>query len=158
MKIESIIERIRPRRKPQGIAAALVPYEASGEIAVEAFQKHLKATHRAGLMNAVNMDTVYVRYLIDEEKRQGLSLTREALGADVPFVAGAYIEGRTGDVVSLYRKQMDEIVAWGGTPIIFQTERLKGFTSREKVAVYREVSKGFSDVIAFELSTVFAPN
>jgi hypothetical protein len=31
-KIEFIIERIRPRRKPQGIAA-LLPFEATGEIA-----------------------------------------------------------------------------------------------------------------------------
>jgi hypothetical protein len=32
-KIEFIIERIRPRRKPQGIAAALLPFETTGEIA-----------------------------------------------------------------------------------------------------------------------------
>ena len=158
MKIESVMQQIRPRRRPQGIAAALLPYEASGVIAVEAFQKHVVATHRAGLLNAVNMDTGYANYLSDEEKREVLRWTREALGNGVPFVAGAYIEGRNGDVVSLYRQQMDEIVAWGGTPIIFQTTRLKGLSAREKVAVYRAICKGFAEVIAFELSTVFAPN
>ncbi|HKF94307.1 MAG TPA: dihydrodipicolinate synthase family protein, partial [Gammaproteobacteria bacterium] len=91
MKIESIIQQIRPRRKPQGIAAALLPYEATGEIAVEAFEKHLQATHRAGLMNAVNMDTGYANYLSDAEKHQVLGWTREALGAGIPFVAGAYV-------------------------------------------------------------------
>ena len=33
------------RRKVQGIAAALLPFEADGSIAVRAFQQHLTATH-----------------------------------------------------------------------------------------------------------------
>jgi dihydrodipicolinate synthase/N-acetylneuraminate lyase len=35
---------------------------------------------------------------------------------------------------------------------------LKGTSVREKVAVYKAISSGFSEVIAFELSPVFAPN
>ena len=70
-----------------------MPFETDGRIAVEAFQSHLLATHRAGLMNAVNMDTGYVNYLSDSEKQDVLRWTREALGKDAPFVAGAYIEG-----------------------------------------------------------------
>jgi dihydrodipicolinate synthase/N-acetylneuraminate lyase len=158
MKIENITERIRFGRKPQGIAAALLPFEAGGEIAVEAFQKHLLATHRAGLVNAVNMDTGYANYLSDEEKMQVIRWAREALGDGVAFIAGAYIEGRDGNMVSLYRRQMDDIFALGGIPILFQTARLKGLTPREKVTAYREICKGFREVIAFELSTVFAPN
>src|SRR5438034_533288 len=92
MKIESIVRRKQPGRKMQGIAAALLPFEANGRVAVEAFQNHLGATHRAGLMNAVNMDTGYVNFLSEEEKRDVLRWAREALGAGVPFVAGAYIE------------------------------------------------------------------
>ena len=59
MTIDSIVQRQQRGRKVQGIAAALLPFEADGQIAVEAFQKHLRATHQAGLMNAVNMDTGY---------------------------------------------------------------------------------------------------
>lgn len=92
MTIESLLSRQRPRRKVQGIAAALLPFEADGKIAVESFQNHLRATHRAGLMNAVNMDTGYVNYLSDAEKLDVLRWTRDALGEGVPFVAGAYIE------------------------------------------------------------------
>jgi 4-hydroxy-tetrahydrodipicolinate synthase len=158
MKIEEIINRTRPRRKVEGIAAALLPYEEDGAIAVEAFQRHLQATHRAGLMNAVNMDTGYANYLSDEQKRQVLRWTREALPFGVPFVAGAYIEGRDGEIVSLYRQQMDEIVAWGGIPIIFQTARSHTLSPREKVALYRAICQGFPQVLAFELSPVFAPN
>jgi 4-hydroxy-tetrahydrodipicolinate synthase len=76
----------------------------------------------------------------------------------VQFVGGAYIEGQDGEIVSLYRKQMDAIVAQGGIPILFQTKRLHGKTSAEKASVYREVSRGYSQVLAFELGEMFAPN
>jgi len=158
MKIGSIVQRQQLGRKVQGIAAALLPFEADGRIAVEAFQNHLRATQDAGLMNAVNMDTGYVNYLRDAEKLDVLRWTSEALGKDVPFVGGAYIEGQTGDVVALYRKQMDAIVAHGGIPILFQTSRLHGKTATEKAEVYQAVSRGYSHVLAFELGPMFAPN
>src|SRR5579863_1591728 len=110
MTMETLLERRKLYRKVEGIAAALLPYEADGRVAVSAFQQHLVATHRTGLMNAVNMDTGYVNYLSDAEKLEVLGWTREALGDGVPFVAGAYIEGSDGDVVALYKQQMDAIV------------------------------------------------
>jgi dihydrodipicolinate synthase/N-acetylneuraminate lyase len=158
MKIESIDERRQFRRKVQGIAAALLPLEADGRIAVEAFQNHLRATHGAGLMNAVNMDTGYVNYLSETEKLDVLRWTREALGNDVLFVGGAYIEGQPGDTITLYRKQMDAIVAHGGIPILFQTSQLHGKSSDEKAAVYAAVCRGYPHVLAFELGQMFAPN
>src|SRR6266404_2671951 len=158
MNIESMIERRKLRRKVQGIAAALLPFESEGRVAVEAFQRHLAATQRAGLMNAVNMDTGYVNYLDHSQKEEVLRWTREALGDGVPFVAGAYIEGQTGDVVALYRREMERIAALGGIPILFQTARLHGKSAVEKVAVYRAVCRGFPRVLAFELGPMFAPN
>jgi 4-hydroxy-tetrahydrodipicolinate synthase len=146
------------RRTVQGIAAALLPYGTDGGVAVAAFQRHLAATDRAGLINAVNMDTGYVNYLSDMGKRNVLDWTCEALGKDVPFVAGAYIEGHDGDVVSLYREQMDAIVSAGGIPILFQTARLHGKTSIEKVSTYQAVCRGYSHVLGFELGRMFAPN
>jgi 4-hydroxy-tetrahydrodipicolinate synthase len=53
---------------------------------------------------------------------------------------------------------MDQIVAHGGTPIIFQTARLRGMQSHEKVAIYRAMCRGFQEVLAFELAPVFASN
>jgi dihydrodipicolinate synthase/N-acetylneuraminate lyase len=158
MTIENVIARQRPRRKVQGIAASLLPYLPDGKVAVEAFQTNLLATHRAGLMNAVNMDTGYVNYLSEAEKQDVLGWTREALGKDVPFVAGAYIENRTGDVISLYRQQIELIVRHGGIPILFQTAGLHGQPAREKARVYREICHGFPHVLAFELGQMFAPN
>ena len=158
MNIAALIDRRQLRRKVQGIAAALLPYQSNGSVAVEAFQQHLIATHHAGLMNAVNMDTGYVNYLSEPEKRDVLRWTVEALGKDVPFVAGAYIENQTGDIVALYRQQMDSIVQAGGIPILFQTARLCSLSSKEKAAVYQTACRGYPDVLAFELGTMFAPN
>jgi dihydrodipicolinate synthase/N-acetylneuraminate lyase len=158
MKIEEIVRRQKMGRKVEGIAAALLPFEADGRVAVGSFQNHLRATQQAGLMNAVNMDTGYVNFLSESEKLDVLGWTREALGNGVPFVAGAYIEGQDGKIVSLYRKQMDAIVAQGGIPILFQTKRLHGKSSSEKAAVYQQVCRGYSHVLAFELGEMFAPN
>jgi len=158
MNIAALIDRRQLRRTVQGIAAALLPYQLNGSVAVEAFQQHLIATHHAGLMNAVNMDTGYVNYLSEPEKRDVLHWTVEALGKDVPFVAGAYIENQTGDIVALYRQQMDSIVQAGGIPILFQTARLCSLSSKEKAAVYQTACQGYPDVLAFELGTMFAPN
>jgi 4-hydroxy-tetrahydrodipicolinate synthase len=158
MKIGSIVQRQQLGRKVQSIAAALLPFEADGRIAVDAFQKHVGTTHRAGLMNAVNMDTGYVNYLSDSEKLEVLQWTREVLGKEAPFVAGAYIEGQTGGIVELYRRQIDNIASFGGIPILFQTSRLHGKSSAEKAAAYEAVCRGYSHVLAFELGSMFAPN
>src|SRR5690349_25086226 len=133
MNVEQVLGQIQPRRKITGIAAALLPFEEGGSIAVEAFQNHLRQTHFAGLINAVNMDTGYVNYLSEQEQQHLLQWTREALPANTRFVAGAYIEGLEGDLVSLYRRKLDLIVEYGGTPIIFQTARLHGRTPQEIV-------------------------
>ena len=158
MNIEELLRRIRPRRKLTGIAAALLPFEDNGTVAVEAFQQHLLRTHAAGLINAVNMDTGYVNYLSDDEQQQILKWTREALPANTKFFAGAYIERLDGDVVALYRRKIDQITARGGTPIIFQTARLQDQPAKEKINCYQEICRGFPEVLGFELATVFADN
>jgi dihydrodipicolinate synthase/N-acetylneuraminate lyase len=156
--IEMVSKRRKLRRKVKGIAAALLPFNADGTIAIEAFQQHLRRTHQAGLMNAVNMDTGYVNLLSEAEKLYVLRSTREALGDGVPFVAGAYIEKQSGNLVDLYRRQMEFITQSAGIPILFQTARLHGTTPAEKADAYRRVCGGFNEILAFELSPRFAPN
>jgi dihydrodipicolinate synthase/N-acetylneuraminate lyase len=156
--IKRIDSRRQFGRKVQGIAAALLPFQSNGRIAVEAFQRHVVATHAAGLINAVNMDTGYVNYLSEAQKNNVLEWTRAALGKNVPFVAGAYIENLEGDVVTLYRRQLDSIVAMGGIPILFQTARLKASSDRELAATYQAVCRGYQNVLAFELGAMFAAN
>jgi len=156
--LQDCYARIRPGRKIEGIAAALLPFNSDGSIAEEDFARHLLATQAAGLVNAVNMDTGYANLLTDAEKERVLRLTREVLGPDAEFVAGAFIEGRDGDVESLYGREIDQITRYGGTPILFQTSRTHGLTPAEKVSVYRRVCRGHGRVIGFELGKMFAPN
>ncbi len=156
--LHEIYQRIRPGRTIHGIAAALLPFRTDGSIAEEDFQRHLQATHAAGLVNAVNMDTGYANVLSEEEKERVLRLTVEALGEGTEFVAGAFIERREGDVVALCRREMDRITSHGGTPILFQTARLHPLSAAEKVARYREICRGQRSVIGFELGKMFAPN
>jgi hypothetical protein len=156
--IQTFSDRRKLRRKVKGIAAALLPFSAEGTIAVDAFQQHMHRTHQAGLMNAVNMDTGYVNLLTETEKLDVLRWTREAVGRDVPFVAGASIEHQTGDLSTLYRRQMELITKLRGTPILFQTARLHGQMSAEKANAYRAICRGCPQVLAFELSPRFAPN
>jgi dihydrodipicolinate synthase/N-acetylneuraminate lyase len=158
LDIKKMESRRKFGRKVQGIAAALLPFKSNGRIAVEAFQQHLAAAHSAGLMNAVNMDTGYVNYLSENQKREVLQWTREALGKNVSFVAGAYIENLDGDVVTLYRRQIDSITAVDGIPILFQTIRLKNKPGKELAAVYQAACRGYKSVLAFELGSMFAPN
>jgi 4-hydroxy-tetrahydrodipicolinate synthase len=159
MTVEEMLKKKQPRRKVQGIAAALLPYEADGRISVDAFAKQLIFTHQAGLVNAVNMDTGYVNYLTEQEKKNVLRWTREALGQGVAFVAGAYIENHAGDdVAALYRREIDAIVSFDGIPILFQTARLHRKSSERIAQVYRETVRGYTHVLAFELGSMFAPN
>jgi dihydrodipicolinate synthase/N-acetylneuraminate lyase len=159
MTVAELLERQAPRRKVQGIAAALLPYEPDGRVAVDAFAKQLTFTHRVGLMNAVNMDTGYVNYLNDTEKQEVLDWTRQALGKGVPFVAGAYIEQHVGDdVVPLYRRQIDAILRYEGIPILFQTARLQGKSPARIAEAYRDICRDYSHVLAFELGSMFAAN
>ena len=158
MKIQDMFERLRPRRRVEGIAASLLPFHADGSIAVDSFQQHLRLTRDAGLTNAVNMDTGFINFLSEAEQRQVLEWTVEALGTGTPFFAGAYIEGLEGELVSLYRRKMDHIVAHGGTPVLFQTARLHDQDWREKVSTYAAVCRGYPGVMAFELAPIFAPN
>lgn len=153
-----IYSRIRPGRQIHGIAATLLPFDSAGRIAEEDFVRHLQATHRCGLANAVNMDTGFANYLTPAEKERVLGLTREALGPDVAFVAGALIEDQEGEPVALYRAEIERIRGFGGTPILFQTARLHGRRPSEKVAVYREACRGHGSVLGFELGKMFAPN
>jgi dihydrodipicolinate synthase/N-acetylneuraminate lyase len=158
VNVEEILKRIRPRRKVKGIAAALLPFDDKGAIAVEAFQNHLLHTHSAGLMNAVNMDTGYVNYLSEDEQRQVLVWTRAALPPNTKFVAGAYIERLDGDVVALYRRKLDQIIEHGGTPIIFQTARLHHQPASQTIKTYEQICLRYDEVLGFELAPVFAPS
>ena len=156
--IENRIKKLRPGRKVEGMAACLLPFEQDGSIAVKAFQEAVARTEKAGLKCAVNMDTGYANYLTAEERRLVLQSTREVLSDGQPFVAGVFVEGLEGDLVELYKRGMDEIVEFGGTPILFQTTRFHEWPEEKIAELYSSVCKGYESVIGFELGRMFAPN
>ena len=148
----------KPNRKTTGYAACLLPFEKDGSISRDSFQAAIERTTAAGLGCAVNMDTGYANYLEETERTLILELTRETIPDRRDFIAGAFVEGLPGDLVGLYRSQMDQIVAFGGTPILFQTTRFHSWKASEIVDLYAKACEGYESVIGFELGSMFAPN
>jgi dihydrodipicolinate synthase/N-acetylneuraminate lyase len=149
---------VKPNRKTIGYAACLLPFEKDGSISRDSFQAAVERTTAAGLGCAVNMDTGYANYLEEAERTLILELTRETIAGRRDFIAGAFVEGLEGDLVGLYRSQMDQIVAFGGTPILFQTTRFHSWKASEIVDLYSKACEGYESVIGFELGSMFAPN
>ncbi len=148
---------LRPRRKPVGMSAILLPFDAAGGVDWPAFRAHVARTAAAGLTPAVNMDTGYVNLLDEPARRRVLAETRATLG-DGPFVAGAFVGDRPGDPLDLdaYRRAIDTIQSHGGTPVIFQSYGLVALPPDRLQDAYRALARDCPRYIAFELGSAFA--
>ena len=156
MRASHITRRIQPGRQIEGISAVLLPFDAHGAIDWDSFAPNIERTLSAGITPALNMDTGYTNLLAPDQRTQVLAQAREvAQGA--PFIAGAFIEGQDGTAFDLYARAVDEIVAHGGTPILFQSSALKALSSREKVALYTRIGERCEKFLAFELGEMFLP-
>ena len=143
-------------RKIEGISAVLLPFHKDGKPDFDSFLAHVDQTYAAGLTPAINMDTGYVNLLTREERIKILDLMPAAANGR-RFVAGAFIEGETGDLVSLYTRETDAIQQCGGTPILFQSTALTSLPNDKLVNVYRQVASKCERLIGFELGKMFAP-
>ncbi len=157
MNLSEINARRKLGRTITGMAAVLLPFDADGRIAEEAYAACLQETVAAGLTPAVNMDTGYVNLLTDGEKERVLQLAQQTLQG-APFVAGAYIEGQDGEVTDLYRREIARIARYGGTPILFQTAKLHNVPVAEVVQTYAAAVSDVPTAYGFELGRMFAPN
>ena len=86
----------------------------------------------------------------------GLGLDAGA-GVGMRFIAGAGTFGASGDPLAAYRAAVDEIVGFGGTPIIFQSDWLSAQRDADLAAAYRAIIGDAPAAIGFELGTMFAP-
>ena len=154
--VASVVRRIVPGRRIEGISAVLLPMDGGGRPDLAGLAGVLERTAAAGLQPAVNMDTGYVNLLSRAERRAVLATARAVL-AGRPFVAGAFVEGEAGDPLALYGREVAEIQAHGGTPILFQCSALKGMDRAEVVALYAAVAADCDRVLLFELGEMFAP-
>ena len=153
---DEIVGRIKTRRRIDGNSAILLPFKEDGSPDYDGLAGHVRRTVEAGLTPAVNMDTGYTNLLTDEERRTVLEVTRDAVGGR-PFIAGAFIEGKAGNPVDLYKAEIDRVRSYGGNPIIFQCSAMKALSESELVDLYRRVAKGNGPLYAFELGEMFAP-
>lgn len=156
MTLKTIPERIQPRRRIEGISAVLLPFDVEGRPAYDELAIHLIRTVRAGLIPAVNMDTGYVHVLTPGQRAEVLHVAQKATGG-MPFVAGAYVEGGQGDLISRYQREIEAIEEAGGTPVLFQCSELITLSGSQVIAVYRQVARGRRRLLAFELGQQFAP-
>ena len=151
-------DMIRPGRAITGISAMLLPFTEEGDVDWSSYENHLARTSEAGLVPAVNMDTGYVNLLSPDVREQVLRRTQSVLDG-APFVAGAFVDDDPGDDLDLdaYRREIETIQQYGGTPIIFQSYGLTEQSPEDILNSYRRLGRECSEFIAFELGTMFAP-
>ncbi|MDZ4852600.1 MAG: dihydrodipicolinate synthase family protein [Pirellulaceae bacterium] len=149
---------IRYQRKILGMSAILLPLLSETEIDWKGFRDHVSRTANAGLVPAVNMDTGYANLISPEQRKQVLQETQSIMSGGC-FLAGAFVGDKPGDAFAwdLYRSRLDEIVSFGGTPIIFQSYGLTQQDSDGILESYSKIGNHIGDFYGFELSTVFAP-
>lgn len=150
------VPAFRPRRTIDGISAVLLPFTAGGAIDWAGFEALLARTWAAGLTPAVNMDTGYVHLLTLVERERVLD-TAAAVGQGRGFVAGAFVEGQEGSLVTAYHQEIDRIRRRGGRPILFQCSALAALDENAVVGLYRDVATLGGPLLGFELGTMFAP-
>lgn len=156
MTTQTVTQKIKFNRKIEGSSAVLLPFTETGAIDFDSYGPNVKRTLDAGLTPAVNMDTGYSNLLSPAERTQVLELV-QSIADGREFVAGAFIEGQDGDVNDLYAKAVDEIQHFGGTPIIFQSSKLKALGDKEKVGVYAKIGERCPKFLGFELGEMFLP-
>ena len=144
------------KRNIDGISAVLLPFHEDGTPDLDSFLTHVDRTYAAGLTPAINMDTGYANLLTPAERLKILDLM-PAVEKGSRFVAGAFVEGQTGDLVSLYTRETDTIQQRGGTPILFQSTALTSLSNDKLVKTYRQVASQCNELLAFELGKMFTP-
>lgn len=147
---------LKPGRAIEGISAVLLPYGADDRPDWASFRALLDRTWTCGLTPAVNMDTGYVNLIARDERARALSETID-VGGGRSFVAGAFIEGESGDPVTLYLREVAEIRRAGGIPILFQCSAFSTLDEAGIHDVYAGVAAEGGPMLAFELGRMFAP-
>ena len=152
------VSLIQPKRKITGYSAILLPFTPQGEIDWKGMTAHVERTAAAGLIPAVNMDTGYANLIDRTTKQRVLQATQEVLGGG-PFVAGAYVADAPTDPfnAAAYAREMEPILAHGGTPVIFQSYGLTQQADADILQAYQAIASATPAFIGFELGDMFLP-
>ena len=155
---------LRPRRRVTGMSAVLLPFDADGSIAWDAFAAGIARTADAGLVPAVNMDTSYGPNLDAATRRRVLAVTAGAVGDREPvagwrFVGGVHVDGgRPGVDLAGYKAACVEVAEAGGVPIVFPSAGLAALPDGELAPVHAEIAGAVDRILGFELGTQFHPD
>jgi dihydrodipicolinate synthase/N-acetylneuraminate lyase len=155
---------LRPRRRVTGMSAVLLPFEADGSIAWDAFAAGIARTADAGLVPAVNMDTSYGPNLDPATRRRVLAVTAGAIGDREPvpgwrFVGGAHVGGgRPGLDLAGYKAACLEVAEAGGVPIVFPSTGLAALADGEVAPAHAEIAGAVDRILGFELGMQFHPD
>jgi dihydrodipicolinate synthase/N-acetylneuraminate lyase len=164
---------LRPRRRPIGMSAMLLPFNADGSVAWDAFAAGIARTAEAGLVPAVNMDTSYGPNLGPATRRRVLAITAEAVGGREPvagwrFVGGAHVDaaadgadaggGRPALDLAGYKAACLEVAEAGGVPIVFPSPGLAALPEGELAPAHAEIAGAVDRILGFELGVQFHPD
>ncbi len=149
---------LRPQRKITGCSAILLPFANRDTVDWDGFDAHVRRTFDAGLIPAVNMDTGYAN-LIDDGTRQQVLRRTKSIGDGRNFVGGVFVGDGPGASFDLdgYRAGIADVIAHGGTPIIFQSHGLIDQSDEEIIRAYQSLAAECDSLLFFELAQVFAP-
>ncbi len=151
------VDRIRPRRRPVGHAATLLPHDPDGAVDWASFERLLDDTTLAGLTPAVNMDTGFVQLLDDATRTRVLEVAASVAGPG--FLAGAHVADEAGDPFdpAALATRCEDIAAHGGTPVVFPSHGLNALDPDGWVAAHRDLAGVCDRFVAFELGAMFVP-
>jgi len=152
----------RRGRTIHGHSAILLPFTEEGGIDWAGYGAHLERTLVAGLVPAVNMDTGFGPHLSPAERTEALRIaTAATVGAPGQdrFVAGALVDDTPGAPPDEegYLRSIEEVVAAGGTPILFPSHGLAEVPEPELVALHERLGARVDRFLGFELGRMFHP-
>jgi dihydrodipicolinate synthase/N-acetylneuraminate lyase len=149
------------------MSAVLLPFQADGSVAWDAFAAGVARTADAGLVPAVNMDTSYGPNLDPATRRCVLAVTAQALGDREPvagwrFVGGAHVEaaadGRPALDLAGYKAACVEVAQAGGVPIVFPSVGLAALPEGDLAPAHAEIAGAVDRILGFELGVQFRPD
>ena len=150
---------LAPRRPIVGMAAVLLPFlDDQGTVDWSGFEQLSSQTFDAGLVPAVNMDTGFANLVGDDTKRQVLEITRQ-IGNGRTFLGGAFVKDAAGATFSAdgYRRSIERVQSFGGTPIVFPSYGLQSLDSAQLVNAFEQFAKWSPRFYGFELGEAFVP-
>ncbi|MEO1619038.1 MAG: dihydrodipicolinate synthase family protein [Planctomycetota bacterium] len=140
------------------MSAILLPLLDDETVDWASFDDHVRRTFDADLTPAINMDTGYGNLIPNSIREEALRRSGENSGGR-EFLGGAFWADAPGDGFNEdgYRRSIDQIQSFGGTPILFQSYGLAHGDDQQIVANYQCLALACDSFYAFELGTMFAP-